>query len=78
MGSLIKHFCFVGQLNKTNPKYNYNPYDWNYTNIYNRNYEITISTNLIINSTVFKTTPTIVSTCNSNVGVIFYVLLECP
>ena len=31
MWFLCKHFCFFGQLNKTNPKHNYNSY--NYVNI---------------------------------------------
>ena len=47
MWSLYKHFCLLGQLNKTNPKYNYNPYNYNYANIHYRN---KISAYLTINS----------------------------
>ena len=54
MWSLCKHFCFFRQLNKTNPKYNYNPY--NYAYIHHRNYRNTIFIYLIISSTIFTET----------------------
>ena len=48
-------FCFFGQLNKTNPKHNYNPY--NYANICYRNYKNTISIYRTTNSTIVRVNP---------------------
>ena len=53
MWSLCNHYCFFGQFNKTNPKYNFNSY--NVANICYRKYKNTISIYLTTSTTSGKT-----------------------